>query len=127
MQPHDRALELLALAGRDERAAHILEASPDADDAVIGFHYQQATEKLLKALLAERNVNFPKTHDLLRLVELVEDEGYEPPMTADQIDRLAPFAVTLRYERDEGGMDLDREDARALTEDLRTWVEAQLR
>lgn len=68
MTPHDRALELLRLAKRDEHGAHILQADPTADVALIGFHYQQAAEKLLKALLAERNVDYPLTHDLERLL-----------------------------------------------------------
>jgi HEPN domain-containing protein len=104
MQPHERALELLALARRDENAAHTLEANDDADYAVAGFHYQQAAEKLLKALLAERDVDFPRTHDLLRLKELVEDEGYRLPVTAEQLDALTPYAATFRYELAESDM-----------------------
>jgi HEPN domain-containing protein len=36
----------------------------------IAFHSQQAAEKYLKALLVERQLEFPKTHDLGRLIQL---------------------------------------------------------
>lgn len=36
------------------------------------FHSQQAIEKYLKSYLVENNVNFPKTHDLPKLYELVK-------------------------------------------------------
>jgi HEPN domain-containing protein len=53
MTPHERALELLALAKEDEQAASVLEAA-HIGDGPVGFHYQQAVEKLLKALLADK-------------------------------------------------------------------------
>jgi hypothetical protein len=59
MTPHERALELLALAREDEQAASVLDTAA-IGDALVGFHYQQAVEKLLKALLAERVWNSPR-------------------------------------------------------------------
>jgi HEPN domain-containing protein len=59
-----RAVEDLAVA------RHLL-----ADDlpyyAAIGFHAQQAAEKLIKAFLVATQAEFPKTHDLGRLLDLV--------------------------------------------------------
>lgn len=37
----------------------------------IGFHAQQAAEKFLKAFLTWHQVEFPKTHDLSKLLQLV--------------------------------------------------------
>ena len=37
----------------------------------LAFHAQQAAEKALKAVLIERAVRFPRTHDLEALTELV--------------------------------------------------------
>ena len=48
--PHSQAQILLIKAGEDE-AALLQEGNPDS---IAGFHAQQAVEKLLKALLAER-------------------------------------------------------------------------
>jgi HEPN domain-containing protein len=78
--PHDRALELLALANNDPYVARALLPDPKVADSMIGFHLQQTVEKLLKALLAERNVDYPKTHSLLRLVHLAGEHGYALPV-----------------------------------------------
>jgi hypothetical protein len=56
MTPHERALELLTLARHDEHAAHVLQSDADINNDIVGFHYQQAFEKFLKAILAERDV-----------------------------------------------------------------------
>lgn len=127
MTPRDRALELVRLALRDERAAHVLQADPTIDAAMIAFHYQQAAEKLLKALLAEQNIDYPRTHNLARLVELVEDVGYRVPVATDELIRLTPFAVTFRYEDDDESEQFAPLQAKALIEQLRRWVEGELR
>jgi HEPN domain-containing protein len=126
MKPHDRALELLRLANRDEHGAHILQADPTADVALIGFHLQQAAEKLLKALLAERDVDYPLTHDLERLLILIEDAGYRVPVPQNELFRLTPFAVTSRYEEYEESQELDHVRIGALIGQLRDWVEGEL-
>jgi HEPN domain-containing protein len=126
MTPHDRALELMRLAKRDENAAHVLQADSSIDAATIGFHYQQAVGKLLKALLAERNIDFPRTHDLAGLVELVESAGYRVPVAEDELAALTPFAVTFRYGTDEETEHLDKDWAETLLQQLREWVEREL-
>lgn len=127
MTPHDRALELIRLAKRDENAAHVLQADASIAAATIGFHYQQAAEKLLKALLAERNIDFPRTHDLAGLLELVESAGFRVPVAENELDTLTPFAVTFRYETDEESERLDQAQAETLVRQLREWVEGELR
>jgi len=37
---------------------------------VVGFHSQQCIEKYLKAFLVSKKVDFPKTHDLMELLEI---------------------------------------------------------
>jgi HEPN domain-containing protein len=54
---------LLVKAAEDEEALD----APSLSDSILGFHAQQAVEKLIKALLAQLNVDFEKTHDLERL------------------------------------------------------------
>lgn len=76
MPQHDRldlARVLLARAIEDETL--VRKVSPDTDiaDAIIGFHAQQAVEKLIKAVLAARGVAFIKSHALSYLVGLVEE------------------------------------------------------
>jgi len=75
MPPHDRldlARVLLARAIDDETL--VRKVSPDTDiaDAIVGFHAQQAVEKLIKAVLAARGVTFMKSHALSYLIGLVD-------------------------------------------------------
>ena len=53
-----------ATAARELRAR----LSPNYD--AVCFHAQQAAEKYLKAFLQEHEVDFPKTHNLIELLEL---------------------------------------------------------
>lgn len=55
---------LLQKAREDLSAAQALIATEDQTDHVIGFHLQQAIEKALKAILAKRAIEIPRTHDL---------------------------------------------------------------
>ena len=65
-------------------------------DAVC-FHAQQATEKYLKARLQEADIAFEKTHNLIRLLDLVL--AVEPTWDAFRPDLgvLNQFAVAFRY------------------------------
>jgi hypothetical protein len=45
----------------------------DVADSIVGFHAQQAAEKLIKAVLAARGVTFVKSHALGYLIGLVEE------------------------------------------------------
>jgi HEPN domain-containing protein len=97
MSPADRPRELLALAEKDYKAALILARADDPQTDAAGFHLQQAVEKALKAWLALRGIDYPKTHDLNPLLGLLEDqdENIEPFWT---LLELNPFAVQFRYE-----------------------------
>lgn len=65
-------------------------------DAVC-FHAQQCVEKYLKARLILAAINFPKTHDLVALLALVQK--VEPLWLPwkDHLARLTHYAVTVRY------------------------------
>lgn len=122
MTPRERALELLALARQDELAAHVLEENSAIGDATIGFHYQQAAEKLLKALLADRDIDYPYTHDLTGLLTLTEHAGFSVPVEPRDLALLTPFAATLRYQTAPPSPSLRRNDVRTLVRHLREWV-----
>jgi hypothetical protein len=66
---------LLGKAAEDETAMTILMADTKAPDDTIGFHAQQTVEKLLKALLCHRHVDFQRTHDLAALLDALTDSG----------------------------------------------------
>ncbi len=63
----------------------------------ICFHAQQAAEKALKAALRSRNIDFPLTHDLQELIEILEQGGLSFPAEVAEAGSLTPYAVETRY------------------------------
>jgi HEPN domain-containing protein len=96
------------------------------DDEVIGFHCQQAAEKILKALLSDLGVRFRKTHNIRSLMKLITDSGCPLPAEFSGLEDFTPFAVAYRYEVYEPDLSLDRDQARLKIRTLRRWVEAKL-
>ena len=69
----------------------------ELDLEVIMFHLQQATEKLLKALLSFNKLHFTKTHDLEKLLNAINENNIK---IIDNIAILLPlsdYAVEGRY------------------------------
>jgi HEPN domain-containing protein len=64
---------------------------------IIGFHLQQAAEKMLKALLVLAGEEPPRTHDLVSLHRLLSAAGGTDPIPDDTLKALQPFAVEERY------------------------------
>jgi len=92
--PYTQAQVLLIKASEDEAA---LQATGNPD-AVLGFHAQQAVEKLLKALISARLAPFELTHNLLRLAASARNLGEALPPTPVPLSDLNDFAVEYRYE-----------------------------
>lgn len=64
------------------------------------FHAQQAVEKYLKAYLVWEQIEFPKTHDIAALLNLVGHGRKDLAQAlADAID-LTPYGVEYRYPGD---------------------------
>jgi len=64
----------------------------------IAFHLQQAAEKLIKALLASRNIVYPKTHDLDELIDLVPADLSDIQSFRERLIGWNSYAVEMRYE-----------------------------
>lgn len=81
----------------DWKTVRILLDTEDAPKDVICFHCQQYIEKLSKAVLTANEEEFPKTHDLRRLLQLIV--AYEPDVMQfmDQVDDLTIHGVQTRY------------------------------
>lgn len=98
--PHDYALMLLHLADRDVRAFLALKNDVhwNVDPQTICFHAQQGVEKALKAVLASRNLEIGRTHDLNKLFYQVEKLSLVFPISLEELSKLNPYAVTIRYD-----------------------------
>ena len=104
MSDHDHAHDLLAMSFGDIRALRGMVKSvaenPEDDfftDEVFGFHAQQATEKILKARIASLGGYYAKTHDIMALLNSLNDLGEDVSDLTDLVD-LNLFAVQYRYE-----------------------------
>lgn len=77
-------------------------------DEIFGFHAQQAAEKCLKAWIAGLGRRYPRTHDLMIMIEELFEAGEDTSMLDTLVD-LNPFAVEYRYQSmDSGDDELDR-------------------
>jgi HEPN domain-containing protein len=124
----DEAHRLLAKAGEDEYVLDRLLGDAAAPEAVVGFHAQQAAEKLLKAALFLAGVAPPRTHNLAQLADLAASSGVNLPTECEALRWLTPYAVLYRYEgdADEDEDRLARQEVRENLRKLRAWVEARL-
>ena len=116
---------LLAAAKRDQQAFRALAAVPEMNDAVIGFHAHQSTEKALKSVLAHAGVHFRRTHDVAELLDLLHDSDCAMPPFSERLDELNPYAVEVRYGLIEPAA-LDRNAASRIVAAVIAWAEAQL-
>jgi HEPN domain-containing protein len=94
-------LEWISKAEQDYQTAETMarkRKNPVPD--IVGFHSQQCIEKYLKAYLVSSKTDFPKTHDLVELLELavVKDPLMETYRT--DLRMLNPFSVQFRYPGD---------------------------
>ena len=64
------------------------------------FHCQQAVEKCLKAFLVRHQIEFPKTHDIARLLDRVATVNANTAELLRDADALTPFGVEVRYPSD---------------------------
>jgi HEPN domain-containing protein len=79
-------------------AFHAIDAhDPDIDNATILFHFQQAVEKLLKALLSFKKIHFEKIHDIASLIDLCKIHGIELTEYTGNFPDFNIFAVIGRY------------------------------
>ena len=100
------AERLLRIARRDLRMARRL-LDPDVEEASWGWALQQTFEKTLKAWLHRLGVQPPHSHDIARLLVLLEQAGVD-------VSELLPlrafttFAVQGRYDDEPEELGLDR-------------------
>jgi HEPN domain-containing protein len=126
MKRREQALLLLGKAAQDEALLDQVLTSEQVSDEIIGFHCQQAAEKILKALLSDIGVRIRKTHEIGRLMSLVAEAGHALPAEFADLDALTPFGAIYRCEDYEAPVSLDRTAARRILRQVRLWVESKL-
>ena len=129
----DRSRELAQLllrkAAQDEFTMDKLLPDPASPDEVIGFHAQQAVEKMVKAVLSAKRIRYRYTHDLRELVLLLRKNHVAFPEDLKDVSQLNPFAVGLRYDEQpaESEEPFDRSWAVECVRRTRAWAESILR
>ncbi len=122
----ERARTFLRRADADLAAVRAMEALDEVPDEIVGFHGQQAAEKLLEAVLAAHGIDFPRAHSIRFLLDLLDDRRLAPPSDLHGIVELYPFGVQLRYGAPLDEELLDRAAMRELLDRLRAWTETHL-
>jgi HEPN domain-containing protein len=109
MPDHETARRMLEASRRDLQALGNMQDAGRFPDEIFGLHAQQAVEKALKAWLAQRDQDIPRTHNLRLLLVRLNQSGEDVTWEWDFID-LTAFAVQFRYEAwDAADIPLDRE------------------
>jgi HEPN domain-containing protein len=121
----DLARLLMEKAAGDEKILLRLIDDADIPDDGLGFHVQQAVEKMVKAILAHNGVSYERTHNIAYLLRLLDGAGISKPNGADDLPNLSPWAAELRYGRLPEAVP-DRRQMRALVEQTKSWANAQL-
>ncbi len=88
------------------------------------FHAQQAAEKSIKAIFVFLQVDFPFTHDLNRLRDLLSD-GWTVKEDFPDLAELSAWAVEPRYPGDL--IEATRQDAETAVEQARNIYETVLK
>ena len=71
---------------------------------VAAFHTQQCVEKSLKAVLELYNKKVPRTHDLIKLLQKIEEEKININMKINEevLDQISQVYIDTRYPADFG-------------------------
>lgn len=97
---------LLRIARHDLRMARRL-LDPDVEEASWGWALQQSFEKTLKAWLQHLGVKPPHSHDIARLLVLLEQAGVDVRELL-ALRAFTTFAVQGRYDDEPEELGLDR-------------------
>lgn len=122
-EDREQARMMLEMAKKDFKALRGMGNVEIFEDEIFGFHVQQAVEKTLKAWLAIKGMEYPKTHDLRLLLRLLEKHGIDIASFSDIMEYNA-YAIQFRYEAfGMGGEPIDRNEALERIENLIAQVE----
>ncbi len=126
MQSANLAQVLLLKGRQDQYVVNRFLEDLSIPDEVIGFHAQQAVEKMIKAVLACRAIEYRRTHQLEELVTLLLDSKISYPPELSEAVALTPYAVEFRYDllpvHDDAAVPFDRQWAQRCIERIAEWA-----
>lgn len=99
MNPRRELADALLRKAKDDLAmARRLAGDPAIPAWGIGFHLQQAVEKAIKAVLSLHGIEYPRTHNIAVLVDMVAEHDIAMPPQRESLVLLSPFGVLFRYD-----------------------------
>jgi HEPN domain-containing protein len=121
------AAEWVAKAESDLKAAvYLLEMDDECPADTVGFHAQQCVEKYLKSFLVLKGIDFPKTHDIGRILSLFP-EDVRVPLSAEEQRTLINYATATRYPGDyEPVTFIEAKSAVRMARRVRTYIRKRL-
>jgi HEPN domain-containing protein len=88
---------LLEKAKGDLAMLEYLAGGPKMPDWGIGFHAQQAAEKAIKAVLCFLNIEYPYTHNIAHLLDLLQAGNHPLPPDTPRLSELTIYGAMTRY------------------------------
>jgi HEPN domain-containing protein len=124
----DFVQQWLDRARKDLVAGEVLIKGGFEDYENAGFHAQQGAEKFIKALLVRNQIEFPKTHNIALLTQLVANVDPQLAKTLAAADALTPYVIEFPYPGDLPSVSRDEgEKALHLAEETRDLILASLK
>jgi HEPN domain-containing protein len=95
--PPDLVQSWLERARSDLLLARTALRTPGVKHEDACFHAQQCAEKALKGLLSQLAIDFPRTHAIELLLDLLKANGITDQEDVDEAFILSQYAVQTRY------------------------------
>ncbi len=115
----------IAYAEEDLGTAKLLLKAKKPFFSAVCFHSQQCSEKYLKALLILRDFDFPKTHDLVALDSMCNENGILTGFDQQKLADLTRHAVQTRYPGSQPTPE-DAKEALAIAVEIRKFTRTYL-
>ena len=97
---------------------------PHALYELLCFHAQQAVEKSLKAILVKKGIDFPPTHNLQILIDLLP-KAIKKDKVLTTVAGMTIYAVTSRYPSEIESVTQDEyQEALQAANEVVAWVQA---
>lgn len=123
MKNKEFVMEWLKRAKSNLEKAKLSGISKDILYEDLCFDAQQAVEKSLKAFLISLDQQFPRTHSIAMLLELIAKTGIEIPKAIEKAIDITEYGVKFRYPGEQEPVSRkEYQNALNTAEDVFQWV-----